>query len=102
MDGTERAFSQCPSICFTFPSGSGSRPSIAHAVKSDAIHAHTHCRGRVPRREWRGGRGASVSQRPESRAANGDGESGAHLRGRSSAAPRERLRLRLRSATAGS
>ena len=37
----------------------------------------------VPRREW-------------------DGESGAHLRGRSPAAPRERLRLRLRSATVGS
>ena len=36
------------SICFMFPIGSGSRPSIAHAVNSDAIQVHRHCGAAVP------------------------------------------------------
>ena len=36
------------SICFMFPIGSGSRPSIAHAVNSEAIQVHRHCGAAVP------------------------------------------------------
>ena len=36
------------SICFMLPIGSGSRPSIAHAVNSEAIQVHRHCGAAVP------------------------------------------------------
>ena len=37
-----------------FPIGSGSRPSIAHAVNSEAIQVHRHCGAAVPFGEVKG------------------------------------------------